>query len=86
MPRPVVDHLWRHVSCQVPLLSDRISDLVSLRKTRKIRKYVFHTKHMYEDNSVSLKRIWMKLAGNSSYKPPGGFLYSSGTSGTIRSN
>ena len=33
MPRPVFDHLWKHTSYQVPLRSDRICDLISVRET-----------------------------------------------------
>ena len=46
MPRPVFDNLWRHESYQPPLPSDKISDLISFRETRKrgkeidIEKYV----------------------------------------------
>ena len=28
-------------------------------------------KTVFEDNSVSLRRIWTELRGNSYYKPPG---------------
>ena len=35
MPRPVFDHFGRHDSYQDPLLADRISDLISLKETKK---------------------------------------------------
>ena len=33
---------------------------------------------VWGDNSVSLRRIWMKLGGNSSYRPPGASYTSQG--------
>ena len=47
MPWPNFDHLWKHESYQRPLLSDRISDLISSRKPRTRGKYIslmFHLK------------------------------------------
>ena len=45
---PVVDHLWRHESYQPPLLSDRISDLMSSRKTKTIiNDFVLYRKHLH---------------------------------------
>ena len=41
MPWPIFDHLWRHESYQPPLLSDRISDLISFRETSKREKLVY---------------------------------------------
>ena len=42
MPRPAFDHIWRHKSYQAPLLSDRMSDLISFRETRKRGKHVLY--------------------------------------------
>ena len=52
MSRPVVDHLWRHENYQLPLLSDRISDPLSSRKTREREKYVFIKNNKFHSDSI----------------------------------
>ena len=43
IPWPVFDHIWKHKSYQVLLLSDGISDLVSLGETRHDKELLFDT-------------------------------------------
>ena len=67
----IFDRLLRHESYQAPLLSDRIADLISFRETINRGTYALSKRDMFGDNSVSLRRNWMKLGGNFSYKPRG---------------
>ena len=43
MPWLVFDKIWRHKSYQVPLLSDRLSDLVFFTNTININKLCLNT-------------------------------------------
>ena len=80
---PAVDHLWRHESYQAPLLSDRISDLISSRKTRRrgkdkpiktyikhIQTYIKHIKKLYKRIKTYIKRIttYIKLIKNTIFR------------------
>ena len=48
--------------------------IISRRETNYRIIYILYNTPkgmLFGDNSVSLRRIWMKLGGNSSYEPPG---------------
>ena len=58
MARPVFDYLWRHESYQLPLLFDKISDLMFSRQTR-----TWGENNSYKCKTVALYPLILPLKG-----------------------